>query len=156
MEKIVDGKKITCAVVIIDAEGSILACHGTNKGENTGYDFPKGCAEEDESDVAAAIRELREETDILLHDGQWSERDKLIDCGVHPHNKEKRIHIYLYRVNTFPSLDKLKCTTYFEYKGQQFPEVDGYRIVPKSERSVFNKVLWNKFPIIDKFNEGLV
>ena len=155
MEKIVDGKKVTCAIVIIDAEGSILACHGTGKGENTGYDFPKGCADEGEADIAAAIRELKEETDIILHDGRYDESFRLIDCGVHPHNKEKRIHIFLYRVNTFPSLDNLKCTTYFEYKGQQFPEIDGYRIIPKNERSVFNKVLWNKFPIIDAFNEKL-
>lgn len=154
MEKIVDGKKVTCAVVIIDAEGSILACHGTNKGKDTGYDFPKGCAEENEADIVAAIRELREETDIILRDGGYDDSFRLIDCGIYPHNKEKRIHIYLYRVTSFPSLSELKCTTYFEYKGQQFPEVDGYRIVPKKERSVFNKVLWDKFTIIDKFNEN--
>ena len=57
MYKIVNGKKITSAVVIIDSEGNILGCHGTGKPAGRGYDFPKGCVEEDEADIAAAIRE---------------------------------------------------------------------------------------------------
>ena len=86
MYKIVNGKKITAAVVIIDSEGNILGCHGTGKPAGRGYDFPKGCVEEDEADIAAAIRELREETDIYLDDSY-----RLIDAGVHPHNKKKNI-----------------------------------------------------------------
>ena len=148
MDKIVNGKKITAAVVIIDSEGNILGCHGTGKAKDSGYDFPKGCVEENEVDIEAAIRELREETDIYLDDSY-----RLIDAGVHPHNKEKNIHLFIYKTNHFPSLEQLKCSTYFERYGKQFPEVDSYKIISKEERGMFNKVLQNKFEIIDSFNK---
>lgn len=148
MDKIVNGKKITAAIVIIDHEGNILGCHGTGKPTGAGYDFPKGCVEEGEADIAAAVRELREETDIYLDDSY-----RLIDAGVHQHNKEKNIHIFIYKTNHFPDLNQLKCTTFFEAYGKQFPEVDSYKIISKSERGMFNKVLQNKFEIIDSFNK---
>ena len=135
MYKIVNGKKITAAVVIIDNEGNILGCHGTGKPAGRGYDFPKGCVEKDEAD-------------IYLDDSY-----RLIDAGVHPHNKEKNIHIFIYKTNYFPDLNQLKCSTFFEVYGKQFPEVDSYKIISKSERGMFNKVLQNKFDIIDSFNK---
>lgn len=141
-------KKVTAAVVIIDSEGNILACHGTGKPKDSGYDFPKGEVEEGETHKAAAVRELREETDIYLDDSY-----RLIDAGIHTHNKEKDIHIFIYRTTYFPSLEQLKCSTYFERYGKQYPEIDGYRVIHKDERSMFNKVLQNKFDIIDSFNK---
>jgi hypothetical protein len=47
-------------------------------------------------------------------------------------------------------MDDLKCITYFELHGKHYPEVDGYKIISKEERNMFNKVLWNKFTIIDE------
>ena len=151
MEKLVNGKKITCAVVIINKDGDILGCHPTSHPEV--YDFPKGCAEEGEMDMMAAVRELREETDILLYDENWNVLHELIDCGVYPHLKEKNIHIFLYKVNSFPDLSTLKCTSMFEAHGKQFPEVDRYKIIKKDERHLFMKCLQNKFDIIDSFNK---
>ena len=68
MDKIVNGKKITAAVVIIDKDGNILGCHGTGKPKDNGYDFPKGCVEEGETDEFAAARELKEEANIYICD----------------------------------------------------------------------------------------
>ena len=146
MSKIVNGKEVTCAVVICDKEGNILGCHGTGKPQDSGYDFPKGLAEDGEEDIDAAARELYEETGITLPN------EFLIDCGVHPHNKQKNIHIFLYKVPDFKNfkMDDLKCITYFELHGKHYPEVDGYKIISKEERNMFNKVLWNKFTIIDE------
>lgn len=152
MKEIVDGKIRTCAIVIINSKGDILACHGTGKNPNKGYDFPKGCREEGETDLAAARRELLEETGITLKLG---ENESLIDCGVHPHNREKNIHIFIWKVNDFPDLKTLECTTYFEKDGITYPENDKYLIIPKSERWRFNHVLQNKFEMIDKYNEEL-
>ena len=84
-----------------------------------------------------------------------SDRDKiheLIDCGIHPHNKEKNIHIFIYPTFWFPEITQLKCNSFFELNGKQYPEVDDYRIIKKDERHLFNKVLQDKFEIIDKFN----
>ena len=150
MKEIVDGKIRTCAVVIINSAGDILGCHGTGKNPNKGYDFPKGCREEGETDLMAAKRELSEETGIML---KLKENAELIDCGVYPHNKEKDIHIFIYRTDDFPDVSTLKCTTYFEKDGVNYPENDNFMIIPKSERWRFNHVLQNKFDIIDKFNE---
>lgn len=136
-------KTTTCAVVLINKEGDILGCHSIDRRT---YDFPKGCVEPGESDIDAACRELKEEAGIEV------DKTTLIDCGTYNHNREKYIHIFLKQVTEFPNLSTLCCTTYFERYGKQFPEVDGYKIISKSERSLFNMVLQNKFEIIDKFN----
>ena len=139
--------KVTAAVVIINRDGDILGCHGTGKPKDSGFDFPKGLVEPGETDVQAAIRELLEET------GQYAIEDDLIDCGIHPHNKEKNIHIFIYPTFWFPEIKQLKCNSFFELKGKQYPEVDDYRIIKKDERHLFNKVLQDKFEIIDVFNK---
>ncbi len=141
-------KKTTAAVVIIDKDGNILAGHATGKPENTGYDFPKGCVEPGEEHIAAAIRELREETGLNV-----IETD-LIDAGTYPHNREKNIHIFICKMNVLPNTATLKCTSYFETPdGKRLPEMNGFKIISKEERGMFNKVLQNKFDIIDSYNE---
>lgn len=152
--KEVNGKNITAAVVMIDRDGSILACHATGKGKDKGYDFPKGLVEVDESDLFAAMRELQEETGIWLYDpnGWWTKANRLIDCGIYRHNNTKDIHIFLYRVDEFPDLNQLECTSYFERDGKSYPEVDSFKIIKKDERYMFNKVLHDKFAIIDQRN----
>ena len=145
-------KTTTNAIVIINKTGDILGCHGYKKPQEGGYDFPKGQNEPAESDKDAAIRELREEAGIIL---QYPE--KLIDCGIYPHNSEKRIHIFLYQTENFPDISKLICVSFFtDSGGYKCPEVDGYKIIPKSEREkYFYKVLHNKFDMIDLWNGTL-
>ena len=141
-------QKVTAAVVIIDRDGNILAGHATGKPENTGYDFPKGCVEPGEEHIAAAIRELREETGLNVVESD------LIDAGIYPHNKEKDIHIFIYRTNILPDPSSLVCTSYFETpSGKRLPEMNTFKIISKPERGLFNKVLQNKFDIIDSYNE---
>ena len=138
-------KKTTCAVVIINKEGDILGCH--SMGSVT-YDFPKGCVEPGESDIDAAVRELKEEAGICV------DKETLIDCGIYNHNREKYIHIFIKQVSEFPNLNSLYCTTYFERYGKQFPEIDGYKVIKTEDRNLFNRVLQNKFEIIDEFNQS--
>ena len=143
-------KKVTAAVVIINRNGDILGCHGTGKPQGAGFDFPKGMVEDGERCVEAALRELREETGYVL-----KETD-LFDAGEYHHNKEKNIHIFLHRVyndEEMPDISKLKCQSFFEFKGKQYPEVDYFEIIPKKDRSKFNKVLQDKFSIIDHLNQ---
>ena len=147
--KIVDGKKVTAAVVIINSSGDILGCKVT--GKNT-YDFPKGCVDDGECDIDAAFRELYEETGIRVMAPETY--GNIIDCGVHNHNREKNIHIFLWRTESFPDLSALECVSCFERDGKMIPEVNGYKIISKSERNLFNRILWDKFPLIDKTNEA--
>ena len=144
--KIYDGKKITCAVVIIDNSGAILGCHPT--AHPNVYDFPKGCAGFAERDIDAAVRELQEETGIVYGE---QEKNEFSDCGTYPHLKDKNIHIFIHKVDKLPELDNLKCTSYFDWDGVHTPEVDGYAVIGKDHRDLFMKCLQNKFDIIDKF-----
>lgn len=146
-------KKITAALVLIDKDGSILACHATGKPKNTGYDFPKGLVEDGESDIDAAKREFFEETGVELGSLFSNNNPEIFDCGVHNHNREKEIHIFLCNIEKFPDLSILKCKSFFERNGKEIPEVDSYSILSKAERNKFNRVLWNKFDIIDTFNK---
>lgn len=143
---------VTSAMVLVDSDGNILGCHAYGKPADSGYDFPKGLVDEGETDFEAACRELKEETGLTI--GHLRENGLLVlpqpvDCGVYKHNREKMIHLFVCPLKRIPT-EGLKCDSYFELYGKKFPEVDGYRVVPKSERSVFNKVLWNKFGIIDE------
>ena len=140
-------KRITAAVVIINRDGAILGCHGTGKPRESGFDFPKGLVEENETDIQGALRELREETGIEL------DASRLIDAGVHKHNKEKDIHLFIYRTDKMPDIWSLECNSFFSIGEKQFPEVDFFEIISKGNRDKFNKVLWNKFEIIDSFNK---
>ena len=137
-------KKVTAAVVMIDNDGNILGCHGTGKPKDYGFDFPKGEVEKGESDIDAAIRELREETGFILS------KDNLIDIGVYPHNSKKDIHLFLCKMKELPNPQYLKCDSFFEANGKQIPEVDFYEIISKDNRKKFNMILQNKFEIIDK------
>lgn len=147
-------KKTTCALVMINKYGDILGCHAYGKPQKNGYDFPKGCRDEsDEDDLSAAIRELKEETGIILQD-----KNNVIDAGIHNHNAKKNIHIFIYQVNSFMNLfdlSTLNCTTYFEDRnGKEVPEMDGYKIISKKDREkYFYHGLQNKFELIDKINE---
>ena len=131
-------KTVTCAMVMINGDGDILGCHGTEKPIENGYDFPKGCRDaDDENDLATAIRELQEETGIILLD-----KERVVDAGIHPHNAKKNIHLFIYKVKEFHDLT--------------VPEMDGYKIIKKSEREkYFYHVLQDKFKIIDKILQEL-
>jgi len=145
-------KIVTCALVIIDKYGNILGCHGTGKPTENGYDFPKGCAEQGENHLDAALRELMEETGIIL-----SKSEPIIDAGIHSHNKRKDIHIFIYRIKQFPDIKTLNCTSYFlDRNGKEAPEMDSFKIISKNERKkLFYHGLQNKFELIDKINESL-
>jgi ADP-ribose pyrophosphatase YjhB (NUDIX family) len=142
-------KRVTAAVVIINRQGDILGCHGTGKPHESGFDFPKGLVEENETDIYGALIELREETGIEL------DANSLIDAGVHKHNKEKDIHLFIYRTDKMPDINLLVCRSFFSVGEKEYPEVDFFEIIPKTDRRKFNKVLWNKFDIIDEINEKI-
>ena len=120
-------KEISCGFILEEPNG-ILLCHPTGKADR--WDFPKGRAEIGESHLEAAIRELVEETSILLN--RKFVYENVIDIGCHPYTKEKDLHLFYLRISKIDVLSLL-CTSVFEYKGRSIREMDGYKLVKRQD-----------------------
>lgn len=140
--KIVDGKRMTCGIIIADWNNSILAGHPTGKKyDKECYDLLKGCAEEGEEDFDCAVRELWEESGLKILSRKCHARN-IKDLGIFNYSKGKLIHLYLVRFRRFPDIKKLHCDSYFTTdKGKVLPEMNGYRVIKKDERHLFYKGL---------------
>jgi len=119
-------KKISSAAIIIH-NNKILICKANNHDR---WDFPKGCIEEDESLLNAAIREAYEETGITL---------KIEECirtfppvKYQKGKKDLSFSVFVLKDNTgIP--DELACISTYEYKGMEFKEVDKYKWIAPAE-----------------------
>ena len=115
-------KQLTCGVVFVDTKKQkILMIHPTYQKDF--WDLPKGRQEKGETPLEAAVREVYEETSIVLD----PIKDKLIDYGRHPYNKHKQIHLFTCVDKDF-DVYKLKCTSMVEGLRTVFPEVDDFEL----------------------------
>jgi 8-oxo-dGTP pyrophosphatase MutT (NUDIX family) len=137
-------KKISAALILTNGE-VFLGCYSTG---NNFYDLPKGQIEENETPIEACIREAKEETGIIL------KAENLQDLGKHPYNKQKDLHIFLFKTNELPNLDTMDCTTYFThpYTGKELKEVDGYKYISFAKKEQF--VLKNMSKVLDIVQEN--
>lgn len=119
-------KELSVGVIITD-DTNILLGHTT---WGKGWDLPKGKQEKGETYLQTAIRELKEEFGI------YEAGFRFETLGLFSYLKNK--DLYLYRI-TFSDLTKevplstLRCTSYFEKDGKQYPEIDKYKIVSLNE-----------------------
>mmetsp|Transcript_29802 Transcript_29802/g.41922 ORF Transcript_29802/g.41922 Transcript_29802/m.41922 type:complete len:228 (+) Transcript_29802:78-761(+) len=145
-------KPISAGFLIRSSKSKFLLCHATKSpnGKWTKYDgnwtVPKGIVEEGESKIDAAIRELREETNIdLLHRSfrellppNLNDADPFVVFPV----GEKKVHLFLLEDEQGrlqdPSIE-LKCSTKIENMHPSLsyliglPEVDGYMWVERED-----------------------
>ena len=147
--KIVNGKRITCGIIIADKNNNILAGHPTGKKyDKECYDILKGCCDKGENDLECAIRELYEESGYIIKD-----KENIIDLGTVNYKRDKDIHLFLYRTDSMPNLKSLKCISYFETDdGKSLPEMNGYKIIGKEERHLFYKGLQKILKNIKEIN----
>ena len=117
-------KKMVSAGIIFHDGKKFLACKPTGQDR---WDIPKGRVEEKEDHYTAALRETFEETGI-----ENINKNKIMDMGIRPYNKEKDIHIYIYYGNLdFIKINECRCDSLFENKeGQMIQEVEAYMFVP--------------------------
>jgi putative (di)nucleoside polyphosphate hydrolase len=111
----------SCGTLIVNHRSQLLLCHVTGTDH---WDLPKGMREPGESTLAAATRELREETGLVLDDALFEE------LGGFHYQSHKRLH--LYKVRAPASLNRLThlvCSSHFSHPltGQATPEMDGFR-----------------------------
>ena len=119
-------KVLSCGLILTDGV-KILAVKPNYKK----YDIPKGLISENEFPIDACIREVREETGLIL------DKSKLIDCGRHEYLKYKDLHVFLQIVNSneLPELNDLRCDSYYIDKltGKKKPENIGYAYIKNTE-----------------------
>jgi ADP-ribose pyrophosphatase YjhB (NUDIX family) len=94
--------KKSAGVVIVLRKDKVFLCHPTNSNWYGTYSFPKGGVDKDETTLDAAIRELKEETSIVVNTKQISNiKDPIV---VYYQNKKgilyKSIALYTVYINS--------------------------------------------------------
>jgi 8-oxo-dGTP pyrophosphatase MutT (NUDIX family) len=120
-------RTVSCGVVLLDSAGRVLLAHAT---DTTHWDIPKGQRDAGETPIAAALRELREETSIVLAP------ERLKDLGRFAYRREKDLHLFAVRVSDGEiDIAHCVCTSMFPSRrdGSMIPEMDAFRWVAPDE-----------------------
>jgi predicted NUDIX family NTP pyrophosphohydrolase len=117
------GKTLSCGVVVLNEHGGVLLCHAT---ETRHWDIPKGMGEGDETPLVTALREMDEETGVVI-DGA-----RLLDLGRFDYRADKTLHLFAARVTTDEvDIEACFCRSMFPSfrDGRMIPEMDAFRWV---------------------------
>ena len=104
--------QISAGFIIIDpCTKNVLACHPTNgsKEDFFSYDIPKGHIEDGEDALAAAKRELKEETGIELPEDLPD--DDIYEIGRVTYRSDKKLHLFSLEYKVVPQA--LHCDSMF-------------------------------------------
>jgi 8-oxo-dGTP pyrophosphatase MutT (NUDIX family) len=121
MERARTPRMVSCGVVILDAAGRVLLAHATDTAH---WDIPKGQGERGETPRDAALRELVEETGIVLAP------ERLVELGRFAYRPEKELHLFAVRVADGEiDVARCTCTSMFPSRrdGTLIPEMDAFR-----------------------------
>jgi 8-oxo-dGTP pyrophosphatase MutT (NUDIX family) len=113
------GKRLSCGVVIVNADAELLLCHVTGQGH---WDLPKGGLNDGETPIEAALRETREETGLVLAP------ETLLDLGRRPFRQRKDLHLFATLTPRFDPAG-LVCESRFspaDGSTEKLPEMDGF------------------------------
>jgi 8-oxo-dGTP pyrophosphatase MutT (NUDIX family) len=116
-------KAVSCGVLVTDGELLLLG-HATRSPR---WDIPKGVAEPGETFLAAARRELFEET------GLEASEPELRPLGVFDYLPVKDLALFVWKPLVMPDPTALICTSCFAWKGRQFPEFDRFGLFAHEE-----------------------
>ena len=121
------GRPLSCAVLLLDEPGQLLLCHVTG---TRWWDVPKGLQDPGESPRQTAVRELAEETGVVLAP------ERLLDLGRIDYRPGKDLHLFAARRAAGDvDLARCRCSSHFPdpRTGRLRPEVDAYAWVPFAE-----------------------
>lgn len=142
-------KPISCGFLILNSKNEILACHPTGVAFTEAcWNVPKGMKEEDdETDYLTAIRELREETDLVFD----VDIQDIFDPGKMSYLPKKDIHLFVARVLNDDMISEVFCrSTFKNTRGLWIQEMDAFTWT--SDINMFVKGLR---PVIQKIMEKL-
>lgn len=119
--------ELSAGILILNEHREILLGHVTGQPQ---WDIPKGCVEPGESPAVAALRELVEETSLIL------EATQLIEIGRRPYLSDKALHLFETKVLKAAIVpERLVCTSTFSHKssGLVLPELDNFAWAPVAQ-----------------------
>lgn len=142
-----DSKNRVAVVVISEADGRILIGHAPNVADKpNSWDFPKGHIQEGEEPITAAVRELYEETGLIIAPSDLTELNTVRYNGG---------TLTFYKVSLPSVVTDLKCNSYFEMWGKRMPELSRFDWVPTDHLpSLLYKNLLKPFETI-RYKVGL-
>jgi 8-oxo-dGTP pyrophosphatase MutT (NUDIX family) len=109
----------SCGVIVSDGSRVLLG-HATRSPR---WDIPKGIAEPGESFVTAAVRELAEETGLVVAE------DALRPLGVHAYLRDKDLALFSWTLAQVPLPETLVCRSTFTLPdGSVLPEFDRFGV----------------------------
>lgn len=111
---------LSCGLLVINQRGELLIGHSTG---STHWDLPKGLIEADETPLACALREAREEFGLDFAP------ERLIDLGRHAYYRGKDLHLFAVHTDTtITRPEDCHCASFFDdaQSGQRLPEIDAY------------------------------
>ena len=128
--------KKSAGVIIILKNEKVLLCHPTKSKWFGSYSFPKGGIEQGESTLDAALRELREETSVVIDKSKISNlKDPIIVDYVNKKGtKYKTITLYTVYINDVSEIDL--TSEVIDLERLQVEEIDWAGFLSKSEASV--------------------
>ena len=117
-------KTTSCGVIVTDGERLILG----HASRSPRWDIPKGGVEPGETFVAAACRELAEETGLI------APPEALTPLGVKEYLRGKDLALFAWVVPTLPDPKTLVCSACFELRsGARLPEFDRFGLFTRDE-----------------------
>ena len=133
-----------CGFIVEEPRGFLL-CHPTNLGNR--WDFPKGWAEKGEDHFQAAVRELKEETGLIVSltdntiyvvEEKRFKIESIVDLGQHPYQSHRDLHLFHMIVDHIDN-KRLFCESMVKNpKGPDYPEMDAFVVFPRAK--VLSKV----------------
>lgn len=112
--------KVTAGLIITDGLKLVMG-HSTG---NKHWDIPKGRLDENETELEAVIREVQEETGLIITP------DDVTPLGRKPYNKDRELSLFLMVVENLPDPETLICSSMVNWENHDpFPELDKFKLV---------------------------
>jgi 8-oxo-dGTP pyrophosphatase MutT (NUDIX family) len=126
-------KILAAGIFLVRKNGTLLICHPTNHKPDF-WSIPKGKLDENETPLAAAIRETFEESNISL---LFNEKNIIALEPVNYGHKKKMLYPFVFFESMSVVLDwdnfDIKCNSNVPLDRGGFPEMDDYKWVTIEE-----------------------